>query len=101
MRHKGSRNGQFERRIPTDLRSQAVGLTLALPVGAEFVIVPITERTTHIKLSLRTADPAQVKARTGRIDEHLELTWANLRAELPASLTHKQAVALAGKLYRG
>ena len=41
-----------------------------------------------------------MKARTARIDEHLELTWVNLRAEKPTSLTHKQAVALAGELYR-
>jgi len=53
-----------------------------------------------IGLSLGTSDPLEVKARTARLDEHLEQVWARLRENRPTALTHKQAVALAGGLYR-
>jgi enoyl-CoA hydratase/carnithine racemase len=95
-----SGNGYFYRRIPADIVPLARGLKLSLPVGEEFVSVTLSPKATHVKRSLRSSDPREVKARTARLEAHLEEVWARLREDRPATLTHKQAVALAGELYR-
>lgn len=53
----------------------------------------------EINVSLRTRDPAVAKARTGIVISHLESLWASVRKG-PQPLTHKQIVALSGKVYR-
>jgi hypothetical protein len=41
-----------------------------------------------------------VKSRLAAVDEYLENVWRALREDAPVSLTHRQATALAGELYR-
>ena len=100
VRGTGSRYRQFVRRIPADVRSKAVGLKLSIPVGDETQTVIVTPRTQSVRLSLRTDDPAEVKVRLAAVDAHLENVWRALREDAPVSLTHRQATALAGELYR-
>jgi len=76
MLRDGSRNLYYNRRIPGDVIRLAAGLKLSLPVGEEFVPVTLSSKPTHVKLSLRSPDPLEVKARTARLDEHLEKVWA-------------------------
>lgn len=100
MKRKGTQNRHYERRIPSDVRHLAVGLRLSIPVGDEFRSVTISGRTQLVRVSLRTADPAEVKRRLAQVDEYLERLWWHLRADQPISLTHEQATALAGDFYR-
>ncbi|HWM47687.1 MAG TPA: recombinase XerD [Xanthobacteraceae bacterium] len=101
LKRPGSRNPQFVKRIPADVRPRAAGLKLAIPVGDSTQTRTVSGRAHFIKLSLRTNDPAEVKARLAVVDAYLENVWRGLRATAPVSLTHKQATALAGELYRG
>lgn len=100
VRRKGTRNHQFVRRIPRDVRDRAAGKTLHVPVGAQTIPLTISDKADSVRLSLRTDDPSEVKRRTAEIDAYLETAWKALRAPGPISLTHKQATALAGELYR-
>lgn len=96
----GSSNRHFQKRIPSDVRQRAVGLRLDVPVGDQRSAVTITESTATIRLSLRTNDPREVRRRHAAVDAYLENVWQALRQDEPVALTHKQAVALAGRLYR-
>ena len=100
MKRTGSRNRQFVRRIPSDVKSNAVGVKLAIPVGEQTQAVIITPRAQSVRLSLRTDDPAEVKIRLAVVDAYLENVWRALREDAPVSLTHRQATALASELYR-
>jgi len=100
MRRDGSRNSHFQRRILIDIGPLASGLTLAAPIGFETASVTITPKTTKLAVSLRRSNPAEVKVRNACIDEYLEHVWAHLRSNRPITLTHRQATALAGELYR-
>ena len=82
------------------MRGKATGLRLSIPVGDQTQPVIITPRAQSIRLSLRTDDSAEVKARLAQVDAYLENVWRALRDEAPISLTHRQATALAGDLYR-
>src|SRR5277367_1354481 len=101
MRRKGSRHPYFNQRIPVDVRALAVGLKLALPIGAETVPLIISTKAETVKVSLRTADPAEAKVRQAALAAYLEIVWRALRNGAPLPLTHRQATALAGELYRG
>lgn len=100
VKRKESRNAYYVRRIPTDVRAKANGLKLSVPVGEEIQFVAITPRTQAIRVSLRVNDPAQVKRRQAAIDEYLEGVWQALRQGEEVPLSHRQATALAGDLYR-
>ena len=100
VKRTGSRNRHFVRRIPVDVKAKAIGLTLTIPVGDETQPFVIRARSQSVRLSLRTDDPAEVKARLAQVDAYLENIWRALRDEAPISLTHRQATALAGELYR-
>lgn len=100
VKRKGTRNLQFNGRIPTDLLDRVRGRTLHVPVGAETVACIISAKATHVRLSVRSHDPFEVKKRTAEIAAYLETVWKALRISAPVSLTHKQATALAGDLYR-
>lgn len=100
MHRRGTRNPQFVQRIPADLRGQMNGMRLNIPVGSETVPVRITPSTDSIRVSLRTADPAEVKSRQAGTAAYLAKVFAALREERPIPLTHRQAVALSGELYR-
>lgn len=91
---------QFIQRIPTDILPLVAGRTLSLPLGTETVLVRVTPKMRSIRFSLRTRDPAEVKARQGQAASALERHWTALRNGAPMSLNHRQATALAGDLYR-
>jgi hypothetical protein len=99
MRRKESFKAYFVQRIPADVRSSAAGLTLMVPVGNTLVPVKIASKTPAIRLSLRTSDPSEAKVRQATVAAHLERIWRSLR-EKPRSLTLKEAVALAGEVYK-
>lgn len=100
VKRTGSRNRHFVRRIPSDVRSKAVGLKLSIPVGEQTQAVILSSRAQSVRLSLRTDDPVEVKSRLAAVDAYLENVWRALREDAPVSLTHRQATALAGELYR-
>lgn len=100
VKRTGSRHRYFVRRIPSDVKGKTAGLRLSIPVGDQTQVVIITPRAQSIRLSLRTDDPAEVKARLAQVDAYLENIWRALRDDAPVSLTHRQATALAGELYR-
>src|SRR5579863_8708157 len=105
MRREGSRNIYFQQRIPADVRRLiADGVTLALPIGEVFAPITLSPATRSLKLSLRTSDPAEGKIRNAKLAAHLEAAWrgfrAGIRTDGAVALTNKQAVALAGQLYR-
>jgi hypothetical protein len=100
MRRKGSRHPYFLQRIPADVKALAVGLKLDLPVGGETVPLIISAKAETVKVSLRTADPAEAKVRQAALAAYLETVWRALREGAPIPLTHRQATALAGELYR-
>lgn len=92
---------QFTQRIPADVRQRANGVKLAIPLSdGEFHHLTISAKAQAIRLSLRTRDPSEAKIRQGRVACYLEEVWRGLRATKPLSLTHRQATALAGELYR-
>lgn len=105
MRREGSRNIYFQQRIPADVRRLiADGVTLAVPIGDEFASVTVAPATHSLKLSLRTSEPAEAKIRQAKAAAYVEGAWRDLKAGVrpdgAVTLTHKQAVALAGRLYR-
>lgn len=100
MRRKGTSSAQFIQRIPADVKVRAAGLRLSVPVGSEFIALTISPRAQSVRLSLRTYDPGMVKLRQAQVAAYLETVWQTLRANKPVSLTHRQAVALSGELFR-
>lgn len=100
MKRDGSRIPIFVQRIPADVMSRAVGTRLAIPLGDRFAFVTVSARAQSVRLSLRTADPSQVKSRQAIAAAYLEGVWTALREDAPIKLSHRQATALAGELYR-
>lgn len=100
MSRRDSQNQQFKKRIPADILPVIVGRTIELPVGDRTQRITITPQMEIIRLSLRTNDPAEVKARNAAIDARLSMTYAALRQNTPVRLDRRQATALAGELYR-
>ncbi|QND73994.1 tyrosine-type recombinase/integrase [Tardiphaga robiniae] len=100
MRRQSSRYPLFVQRIPADVREKAVGNPLAIPLGDGFVFVTPSGIAQAIRFSLRTADPSEIKTRQAVAAAFLEGVWAALRDDAPTKLSHKQATALAGELYR-
>lgn len=100
VQRKGSANRQFVQRIPADVKGRVAGLTTLVPVGQDVVPVSLSASMTAVRLSLRTADLREAKVRHAAIAAHFEALWATLRQNRPATLTHKQATALAGEVYR-
>lgn len=80
-------------RVPPDLQSIAVGRKVSLSVAGGNHIVTIGK--TLVKLSLRTRDPIEAKARFIVALAALQDFWGVLRRG-PERLTHKQRIALAG-----
>ncbi len=77
-----------------------VGMKLAVPIGEETAFVTITPKTESIRFSLKTGDPSTVKSRQADAAAYLEQIFRSLREDRPVALTHRQAVALSGELYR-
>ena len=74
-------------------------MKLTIPVGDVSVSKTISSKDVDIRVSLRTRDPQEAKARQAGVVAYLEAVWRSVR-EGPRKLTHKEAVALAGEAYR-
>lgn len=66
-----------------------VGMSLLVPVGPDIVRCNITPKTTTLRLSLRTAVPAEVKVRQAEVAAYFETLWASMRSSKPIALTHQ------------
>ncbi|MDP4024160.1 hypothetical protein Q8W71_16140 [Methylobacterium sp. NEAU 140] len=88
----GTLNHQFRRRYPADIRR------ILDKLGASFVR-PSGWGKEGITLTLGTANSTQAKAAHARISADVETTFAALRTG-PRHLSHKEAVALSGEVYR-
>ncbi|MBS9719067.1 site-specific integrase [Tianweitania sp. BSSL-BM11] len=99
MKRPGTQNKQFVQRIPADVKTKTRGLKLAIPLGDKVIPVTISPTTPDIRLSLRTSDPAEAKLRTATITAYLARMWQSVR-DGTRRLTHKEALALAGEIYR-
>lgn len=100
MQRKGSSKHQFVKRIPTDLRERMVGMSIVVPIGDETVHLTVSPNAQSIRFSLRASDPSEVKDRQASAASYLERLFASLRENRPIALTHRNAVALSGDLYR-
>lgn len=100
MKRKSSRSAYFVQRIPADLGAKVVGQQLAIPFGEGVKFITPSARAQSISFSLRTDDPAKVKILQAQIAAYLETVWTALREDAPVKLSHRQATALAGELYR-
>jgi integrase len=100
VKRKTSSKVQFVQRIPADVRGRAAGLKLAVRIGAETVPVTITSKTAAVRVSLRTSDPSLAKVRQAEVAGFFETLWQTLRTDAPVTLSHRDATALAGELYR-
>ena len=100
MMRKGSRNWYFVQRIPADVKARAAGLQLAIPLGPATHHLTIREGATDIRFSLRTPDPSEAKIREAAAAAYMEQVYTTLRQTKPVSLSHRQATALAGEIYR-
>jgi hypothetical protein len=69
-------------------------------VGEERVLITITDKMETIRCSLRSSEPHEVKQRHADAAAYVEALFESLRNNAPVSLTHRQTVALAGRLYR-
>jgi hypothetical protein len=86
----------LRQRVPQDLL-RLKGQNLTLPIGDIFSTVKIGE---VVQVSLRTKDQREAKERHAVADAALRRFWENQRSNTPTRLDHKQAVALAGTLYK-
>jgi hypothetical protein len=88
----GTANRQYRRRYPADIKPilERLGPSYRRPAGWG---------RDEITLSLGTADPAKAKTAHARISAEIETRFAMLKAG-PQKLSHKDAVALSGEVYR-
>ncbi len=75
-------------------------MRLEVPRGDAVVPITITDRMLSIRFSLKTSEPGEAKRPQAEAIAYLEGIYANLRANKPVPLTHRQCVALSGELYR-
>lgn len=99
MKRTGSSLHQFVQRIPADVKSKVRGMQLSIPIGDMLVPVTVSEKAQDIRVSLRTRDPQEARARQAAVVAYLEGVWRAVR-EGPRRLSHKQVLALAGEVYR-
>ena len=103
-RRKSSNFEQSRHRVPADLRGRANGFKVIVEFPATATdpahTVGATIGANEVAFSLRTRDPATAKARKGLANAHLEAMFARLRADAAVTLTTRQAVALAGDVYK-
>ncbi len=99
VKRSGSKNGQFQKRVPTEIRDRMIGRVLLIPLGDGTVRVTVDKQGV-IRFSLGTDDPAEIKARQGEALAYLERLFEAERNNRPVELSRRHAVALAGLLYR-
>lgn len=86
----------LRQRTPRDLAGRTKGTKARFTINDEVVVVTIGST---VQVSLRTRDPAIAKERHAAADAELRRHWAALRNGV-TELTHRDAVALAGWVYR-
>jgi hypothetical protein len=89
----GSTVPQFVKRIPADVRDQAVGKTITFPLGKHTAAVTITPAMQTIRISLRTCEPSVSKVRQAECCAIFERHCEAWRQTKPVHLTHKQCTA--------
>jgi integrase len=89
----------YVQRIPADIKPRAAGLTIDIPVGDTYTPYTITAAAQAIRLSLRTSDTRERKARAAKVTAFLETVWNALRRNemVPQSLPN--CVLLSKALY--
>ena len=101
VKRSGTENRQFVQRIPQAIRPKVAGQTFKIEITDEqSVSITVSPRADAIRFSLRTSNASEAKKRQARVAAALERIWEALRADVPVSLSHRQATALSGKLYR-
>jgi len=100
MTRKDSSLIQFRERIPRDVLAHVRGRVLDIPVAESTVRVRVTAKAEAIKVSLRTRDPGEAKARHAVVSTHLANVYRSLRTTTPLKLTQAQCVALSEDCYR-
>jgi hypothetical protein len=80
--------------VPRDVAESAKGKKVSVTVGDRACSVTVGGT---IKVSLRTTDPKEAKARHALAQADAERLWGALRAG-PKGLSHKQSLALAGEI---
>jgi glc operon protein GlcG len=96
IKSKSSDIYRFKVRVPADLRERMRGERLTLPIGDALQTVLAGE---FIEVSLRTRDPVEARKRHARADAATRELW-DAKRQGPKPLTHEQATALAGVIYR-
>lgn len=86
----------YRQRVPKDVISAAAGRSVS--VNVDGVTRPLKVGAA-LKVSLGTKDPAQAKLRARDVQDQFDLIWASFRSD-EVTLSFKQAVALAGEVYR-
>jgi integrase len=99
VKRPGSKNGQFQKRVPTEIRDRMIGRTLVIPLGDGTVSATV-DKFGFVRFSLRTSDPSEIKARQADALAYLERLFDAERHNRPIELSRRLAVALAGTLYR-
>lgn len=98
-----SSNGQYVRRLPADVANAMRGAVLALefPATSTAGARAITARAGRhfIRFSLGASDEATVRARWRHAESVVDKLIAATRSG-PVALTHREAVALSGEVYR-
>jgi len=87
---------RFKTRVPADIRDKVKGRKIELPLGSIKQVVTIGE---FVEASLQTRNPPEAKARHSAALAAVLRYWEAVRAG-PQPLTHRQATALAGIVYR-
>ena len=99
FKRKGSAVYQYRQRLPKAVLGRVGGHVLSLPIGDDIVPVTIGERASEFVVSLRTTDRAEAKLRAARVEAYVGAAWSAAQSG-PSRLSHKQAVALSGEIYR-
>lgn len=89
-----SRRFYLRVRVPKDLLKIAPGRTIRLPVDGVWRAVKVGSA---VKLSLETSDATEAKRRFSEAYAALGQAWEAMRS-IPAALSHKQMLALAGEI---
>lgn len=99
MKRSGSKNGQLQKRVPTEIRERMIGRTILIPLGDGTTLKVKVDKTGTIRSTLGVSDPVEVKARNAEAGAYLERFFKAEADERPMELSHKHAVALSGLLY--
>lgn len=100
VKRSGSSKGQFQKRIPGDLRDRIAGRKLVVPIGSEFVSMTVSAKVVSIRFSRRTGDPTEIEIRHAEALAYLEGIFRSLRENRPLKPTRAQAASLSGDFYR-